>query len=97
MIIHIQFQLWQIESSTVRLKKWVNFIGEMTKIKLLPEQKLLIWIQLSELDMYIPGTQMTLVFIGKGFVLEGRSPKIEDEQVPGIYIQFDYATNLELI
>ena len=28
---------------------------------------------------------MTPVLIGKGFVLKGWSPKIEDKQVPGIY------------
>ena len=32
-----------------------------------------------------PRTQMTLVLIRKGLVLEGWSPKIEDEQVPGKY------------
>jgi len=34
--------------------------------------------------MYIPGTQMTLVLNGKGLLLEGSNPKIEDKQVPGI-------------
>ena len=29
---------------------------------------------------------MTLVFFGKGLVLEGSILKIEDKQVPGIYI-----------
>ena len=29
---------------------------------------------------------MTLVFVGKGLVLEGSILKIEDKQVPGIYI-----------
>ena len=29
---------------------------------------------------------MTPVLIGKGFLLEGSSPKIEDKHVPGIYI-----------
>ena len=29
---------------------------------------------------------MTLVFIGKGLVLEGSTTKIEDKQVPGVYI-----------
>ena len=33
--------------------------------------------------IYIPGTQMTLVLIGKGLVLEGPWLKIEDKQVPG--------------
>ena len=37
-------------------------------------------------DLYLPRTQMTLVLIEKGLVLEGWSPKIEDKQVPGIYI-----------
>ena len=31
--------------------------------------------------VYIPGTQITLVLIGKGLLLEGLSPKIEDKQV----------------
>ena len=35
--------------------------------------------------VYIPGTQMTLILIGKGLLLEGSSPKIEDKQVPGIH------------
>ena len=34
----------------------------------------------------IPGTQMNLVLNGKGLLLEGSNPKIEDKQVPGIYI-----------
>ncbi len=32
-----------------------------------------------------PGTQMTLVLNGKGLLLEGSNPKIEDKQVPGIF------------
>ena len=36
--------------------------------------------------LYIPGTQMTLVLNGKGLLLEGSDPKIEDKQVPGINI-----------
>ena len=36
--------------------------------------------------IYIPGTQMgPLVLNGKGLLLEGSDPKIEDKQVPGIY------------
>ena len=35
---------------------------------------------------YLPGTQMTLVLIGKDLVLEGSTTKIEDKQVPGMYI-----------
>ena len=35
--------------------------------------------------LQIPGTQMTLVLIGKDLVLEGWSLKIEDKKVPGIY------------
>ena len=38
------------------------------------------------LYIYIPGTQMTLVLLGKGLVLEGSTPKIENKQVLGIYI-----------
>ena len=34
---------------------------------------------------YIPGTQMIPVLIGKGLLLEGWSPKIEDEQVSGCF------------
>ena len=41
--------------------------------------------------IYIPGTQMTLVLIGKGLLLEGSTPKTKDKQVPGIYI---YNTNM---
>ena len=41
---------------------------------------------------YIPATQMTSIFIGKDLVLEGRSPKIGDEQVPGMYISLDLRT-----
>ena len=37
-------------------------------------------------DIYIPGTQMTPVLIGKGLLFEGSNSKIEDKQVPGIYI-----------
>ena len=33
----------------------------------------------------LPGTQMTIVLIGKGLVLEASTTKIEDKQVPGIY------------
>ena len=33
---------------------------------------------------HLPGTQMTLILIGKGLLLEGSSPKIEDKQVRGI-------------
>ena len=32
------------------------------------------------LSVYIPGTQMTLVLNGKGLLLEGSNPKIEDQQ-----------------
>ena len=38
------------------------------------------------LYIYIPGSQMTPGLIGKDLVLEGWSPKIEDKQVPGMYI-----------
>ena len=31
---------------------------------------------------------MTIVLLEKGLVLEGSTPKIEDKQVPGIYIYF---------
>ena len=36
--------------------------------------------------IYIPGTQMTLVLIGKDLVLKGSTTKIEDKQVPGIFV-----------
>jgi len=36
--------------------------------------------------LYIPGAQMTLVLIAKDLVLEGSTTKIENKQVPGIYI-----------
>ena len=36
-------------------------------------------------DVYIPGTQMTLL-IGKDLVLKGSTTKTEDKQVPGIYV-----------
>ncbi len=37
---------------------------------------------------YIPGTQMTLVLIGKGLLLEGSTPKTKDKQVPGNYCNY---------
>ncbi len=37
----------------------------------------------------IPRTQITLAFVGKGLVLEGWSPKIEDKQVPGALWKFE--------
>ena len=40
------------------------------------------------LTLHIPGTQMTLVLIGKDLVLKGSTTKIEDKQVPGIYTYF---------
>ena len=40
----------------------------------------------THLYIHIPGTQMTLVLIGKGLVLEGWPSKIEVIWVPGIYI-----------
>ena len=46
--------------------------------------------------IYIPGTQMTPVLIGKGFLLEGSSPKIEDKHVPGIYIYLSLSLSLSL-
>ena len=33
---------------------------------------------------------MTFVLLEKGLVLEGSIPKIEDKQVPGIYIIYIY-------
>ena len=36
-------------------------------------------------SLCIPGTQMTLVLLEKGLVLEGSAPKIQDKQVPGVY------------
>jgi len=33
--------------------------------------------------IYTPRTQMTLILIEKGLVLEGSASKIEDKQVPG--------------
>jgi len=33
---------------------------------------------------YIPGTQMTLVFIGKSLLLEDSIPKTKDKEVPGL-------------
>ncbi len=46
-------------------------------------------IQYIYIYVYIPGTSWNPndpVLIGKGQILEGWSPKIEDKQVPGIYI-----------
>ena len=42
-----------------------------------------VWSRFIYICIYIPGTQMTLVLIGKGLVLEGPWLKIEDKQVPG--------------
>ena len=36
--------------------------------------------------IYIAGTQISSVLIGKGLVVEGSTRKIEDKQVPGIYL-----------
>ena len=36
---------------------------------------------------------MNLVLNGKGLLLEGSNPKIEDKQVPGIYIYMDVSKN----
>ena len=44
----------------------------------------------------IPGTQMTPVLLGKDLVLEAWSPKIEDKQVPGIYIYIHIYTFIYL-
>ena len=41
------------------------------------------------LNIYLPATQMTSIFIGKDLVLEGWSPKIGDKQVPGIYTKYE--------
>ena len=41
------------------------------------------WASTLNLCHYVPGTQMTLVLIGKGLLLEGLIFKIEDKQVPG--------------
>ena len=41
------------------------------------------------MQLYLPGTQMTLVLVGKGLVLGGSTTKIEDKQVPGIYIYIE--------
>ena len=38
---------------------------------------------LSDATINLPGTQMTLVLIGKDLVLEGSTTKLEDKQVPG--------------
>ncbi len=38
------------------------------------------------MNVYIPGIQMGFILSGKGLVLEGSRPKIEDKQVPGIHI-----------
>ena len=38
----------------------------------------------------IPGTQMTLVLIGKDLVLKGSTTKIEDKQVPGTWSIWGY-------
>jgi len=35
-------------------------------------------------DIYLLGTQMTLVLIGKGLLFEGSTPKPKHKQVPGI-------------
>ena len=37
-------------------------------------------------NIYLSGTQMTLLLVRKGLVLGGSTPKIEDKQVPGVYI-----------
>ena len=41
------------------------------------------------LRIHVPRTQMTLVLNGTGLFLWGSNPKIEDKQVPGIYIIYN--------
>ena len=37
-------------------------------------------------NVYNPGTQMTLVLIERGLLLEGSTPKTKDEQAPGLHL-----------
>ena len=61
---------------------WVILIGFQKKIPKI----------MGACYIYIPGTQMTLVLIRKDLVLEGSRLKIEDKQIPGIYIYYPYIT-----
>ena len=49
--------------------------------------QMMLWESRSIFEWYVPGTQMTLVLVGKGLLLEGSNPKIEDKQVPGLVHQ----------
>ena len=62
------------------------FFGRAVFKKPPPKNKVALTFRASDIYIYIPGTQMTLVLTGKGLLLEGSNPKIEDKQVPGIYI-----------
>ncbi len=48
--------------------------------------RLILWVLQRNDFFHVPGTQMTLVLNGKGLLLEGSDPKIEDKQVPGEYM-----------
>ncbi len=48
------------------------------------------WLQIS-----LPGTQMTPVLLGKGLLLEGWNPKIEDKQVPGMTLWLQMSVPLD--
>ena len=47
--------------------------------------------------LYFPGTQITPVLIGKGLLLEGWNPKIEDKQVRGIYTHIHIDTHIYIL
>jgi len=49
--------------------------------------------EFQKISKYKPGTQMTLVLIGKDLVLEGSTTKIEVSWVLGMYIQTLPKTN----
>ena len=58
-----------------------NFLIPVNTGGLLNEWMVNLWL----ISYNHPGTRMTRVLIGKGLVLGGWSPKIEDKQVPGFY------------
>ena len=72
-------------------KKNIFFRVETTSFRIWPQLKKYSQLLRAELEQFwtsclivfyfAPGTQMTLVFIGKGLVSEGWCPKIEDKQV----------------
>ena len=54
-------------------------------------------VELYIIYIYIPRTEMFLVFNGKGSLLEGSNPKLEDKKVPGITVYVSYLCSQYLL